>query len=272
MYSAIYGSTNSNVQPPKHLCPTNNCTWDRFATLAYCPRCVDVSEHLTRTCKAYLTKPELRQWCNVSFPGGSPWLAYTAAPAPYYMDDTYFKVEHDLSTITFNTTGTEGYSVSVFAPIWRSLRVDVDSTILENLDSIKKVRNDTKVIGTECAMLRCVHSIDAAVHNGIYHEEIVDTYYFKDKPYDNVMATPPWGEEKGVRLNDTFGMTDESYRSARASWIDLTGSVEEVDAGGGIAFDSDELQAIFSATFTNETCETPYDNFACVFNAIGSAM
>lgn len=188
------------------------------------------------------------------------------------MDDTYFKVEHDLSTITFNTTGTEGYSVSVFAPIWRSLRVDVDSTILENLDSIKKVRNDTKVIGTECAMLRCVHSIDAAVHNGIYHEEIVDTYYFKDKPYDNVMATPPWGEEKGVRLNDTFGMTDESYRSARASWIDLTGSVEEVDAGGGIAFDSDELQAIFSATFTNETCETPYDNFACVFNAIGSAM
>ena len=188
------------------------------------------------------------------------------------MVDTYFNVEQGLSTIALNTNGTKGYPANAFSPIWRSLRVDVNSTILENLDMKKKVRNDTRVIGTECTMLRCIHSIDAAVNDGLYREEIVDTYYFEDKSDNDVMVTPPWGEEKGVRFNETFGMTPEAYRSARVSWVDLTGSVREADAGTGIAFNSDEIQAIFSATFTRETCETPHDNFACIFNAIGSAM
>ena len=272
MYSAIYGSANSNAQHPQHLCPTNNCTWDRFATLAYCPKCIDVSEHLDRTCTAYSTTPDLRQYCNVSFPGGSPWLAYTAAPAPYYMVDTYFNVEKERSAIALNTTGTEGYYANPFSPIWRSLRVDVSNTILETLDMKKNIYNDTRVIGTECAMLRCIHSIDAAVKDGIYQEEIVDTYYFEEEPYHGVMVTPPWGEEKGVRYNETFGMTPEAYDSAKASWVGLAGSAREADSGTGIGFDTDEIQAIFSANFTSETCDTPHDNFACVFKAIGSAM
>ena len=136
----------------------------------------------------------------------------------------------------------------------------------------KKIYNDTRVIGTECAMLRCIHSIDAAVKDGIYQEEIVDTYYFEEEPYRGVMVTPPWGEEKGVRYNETFGMTPEAYESAKASWVGLAGSAREADSGTGIGFDTDEIQAIFSANFTSETCDTPHDNFACVFKAIGSAM
>jgi len=136
----------------------------------------------------------------------------------------------------------------------------------------KKVRNDTTMIGTECAMLRCIHSVDAAVIDGSYQEQIVDTYYFEERHDSTGMASPPWGEEKGVRFNETFGMTLEAYRSAGASFVDLTGEVAEADGGTGIFFESDELQAIFSATFTRETCETPHDNFACVFNAIGNAM
>jgi hypothetical protein len=89
----------------------------------------------------------------------------------------------------------------------------------------KKIRNDTNVFDTECAMLRCIHSIEAAVNDGIYQEQIVDPYYFEDKPYDNEIVTPPWGEEKGVRFNETFGITLEAYRSAHASSIDLGGSV-----------------------------------------------
>lgn len=62
---------------------------------------------------------------------------------------------------------------------------------------------------------------------------------------------------KGVRFNETFGMTQKAYRSAKVSWVDITGSAREAGTGIGIAFDSDEIQAIFSATLTHETCETP---------------
>jgi hypothetical protein len=212
------------------------------------------------------------QYCNVSFPGGSPYLAYTAAPASYGIDDTYFSIERPLLPTALNNSRTEDYPVNRYSEVWRSLRVNVSNTVLEDVNTNKKIRNDTNVFGTECAMLRCIHSIDAAVNDGIYQEQIIDTYYIEDKPYDNEIVTPPWGEEKGVRFNETFGMTLEAFRSARASFIDLGGSVQQADAGAGMAFDSDEIRAIFSATFTRETCETPHDNFACVFNAIGSAM
>jgi hypothetical protein len=40
----------------------------------------------------------------------------------------------------------------------------------------KKICNDTNVFGTECAMLRCIHSIEAEVDDGIYQEQIADLY------------------------------------------------------------------------------------------------
>jgi hypothetical protein len=186
--------------------------------------------------------------------------------------DTYFKVERSLSTTTLETNGSKGYSTGTIPLGWRSLRVNVSSTILEDLDMANNLRNDTKVIGTECAMLRCIQSIDAAVHDGLYQEQITDTFYFEDRSDGNKMATLPWGEEKGVRFDETFGMTPEAYESAEVSFVDFTGSGIAADGGRGIAFDSEELRAIFSATFTQETCATPQDNFACVFNAMGSAM
>ena len=55
----------------------------------------------------------------------------------------------------------------------------------------KKIYDNTNVIGTERAMLRCIHSIEAAVTDGVYQEQMVDPYYFENKSYDNEMVTPP---------------------------------------------------------------------------------
>ncbi|CAN9202999.1 unnamed protein product [Alternaria alternata] len=176
--------------------------------------------------------------------------------------------------------------------VWHSIRADVDFEVLSELDGMRKVGNDTAMIGTECAMYPCILSVDAEVKNGQYQEDVVDTYYFpkeyfnrtaRPKPdgtevfqlYETVkmIGRPPWGEEKGVKFGETFGMTTEAYKSAAVTIGGfLLGHVEETDAGSGMAFTSDELQAVFSAKYTNETCDTPRDNFACAFKAIGHEL
>jgi hypothetical protein len=68
------------------------------------------------------------------------------------------------------------YPVNKYSSIWRSLWVNVSNTILGDVDMNKKTCNDTNVFGTECAMLRCIHSIEAAVNDGIHQGQIVDLY------------------------------------------------------------------------------------------------
>jgi hypothetical protein len=216
--------------------------------------------------------PGSTQTCDVSFPSGSLHLRYTAAPAYFGEVDTYLTVKSAETNATGRYHWFGRYHVLERPTIWRSIRAGISSTTVENLDMSKKVRNDTKMIGTECTMLHCILSIDATVNDGLYQERIVDTYYIHNMSDNDGIVMPPWGEDKGARLGETFGMTPEAYASADASFIDLTGTVQEADGGLGISFDSDAIQAIFSAEYTHNTCETPDDNFACVFNAIGSAM
>jgi hypothetical protein len=231
----------------------------------------------------------------VSFPGGSPSLGFDATLGYYFsgMVDSYFSVKLASSSIVLDTTGCLQSAYETGRPfVWHSIRADVDFEVLSKLDGKRKIGNDTAMIGTECAMYPCVLSIDAEVKNGQYQEDVVDEYYFpkeyfnrtaKPKPdgtevfqsYETVkmIGRPPWGEEKGVKFGETFGMTTEAYKSASVTIGGfLLGHVEETDAGSGMAFTSDELQAVFSAKYTNETCDTPRDNFACAFKAIGHEL
>lgn len=209
------------------------------------------------------------------------------------MVDSYFQVKLTSSSIVLDTTGCLQAPYGMDRPlVWHSVRADVDFDVLSKLDGTRKVGNDTAMIGTECAMYPCILSVDAAVKNGKYQEDIIDTYYFpkevfnrtaRPKPdgtevlelYETVkmIGRPPWGEEKGVKSGDTFGMTTEAYKSAAITIGSfLLGTVEEADAGAGMTFTTDELQAVFSAKHTNETCNTPRDNFACAFKAIGHEL
>ncbi|CAO2648858.1 Nn.00g098070.m01.CDS01 [Neocucurbitaria sp. VM-36] len=273
LYSAIYGNPRSNILQPQYLCPTGNCTWDSFASFAFCPKCIDVSEHLNRTCKNMADTPPIIQICNVTFPSGAPYLAYDASLdyLPAGMPDTYFITELARSSIVLNTTGSM-HEISFNPFIWHSIRADVSAAVVNDLNGLKKLRNDTGMIGTECAMFPCILSIDADVSDGIYQERILDTYYFPDDAINYTIATS-WGKENGVRSGDIFGMTFDAYQSAVVSLLPpLVGEVQEADAGMGVSFSSDEIQAIFSAEHTEKTCDTPHDNFACTFKAIGDAM
>ncbi|KAF2833162.1 hypothetical protein CC86DRAFT_399808 [Ophiobolus disseminans] len=270
LYNAIHSNKRKNKIQPQYLCPTGNCTWDRFATFAFCPRCVDVSKHLKYTCKDQIAG---RQYCNVSFPGGSPSIAFDAAKDSYFsgMVDSYFRVQKAESSVALNTTGCmRDLYLSPDSPqIWHTIRADIDLDVLGNLDGNRKMHNDTPIIGNECAMYPCVLSVDASVKTGEYQEDIIDTYYFPNEAGNRMfktVVTPPWGKEKGVKSGDTFGMTVEAYQSAAATLKDvLIGEAQEADAGSGMSFTDDEIQAVFSAKYTNKTCNTPRDNFACAF-------
>lgn len=66
------------------MCPTGNCTWNTFETLAVCSRCKDVSQSLRRTCHMKTTVPvcggsppdvhceyNTSQNCTYTFPNGA---------------------------------------------------------------------------------------------------------------------------------------------------------------------------------------------------------
>jgi hypothetical protein len=277
MYSAIYGSASNSAQNPKYLCPTGNCTWDRFATLAYCPKCIDVSDLLNRTCEDGSTERYSREFCNVTFPSGSPYMSFIASEIDLGgSPSTYFAVAGARSAIALDIAPNVDDSVRTLRtifPVWHSIRAAVDAATVFDIEKYHySIQNNTRIIGTECTMLPCILSIDAAVKDGSYQEQIVDTHYLSNITATDGIVAPPWGEEKGVKPGEGFGLTPEAYGSAVASFVSLDGTLENSDGGVAITFTSDEIQAIFSADYTKETCETPDDNFACVYKAIGSAM
>src|SRR2546423_6462138 len=48
IHAGILDSANVPILAPS--CTSGNCTWDRFATLAFCSRCADVTGDLTEYC------------------------------------------------------------------------------------------------------------------------------------------------------------------------------------------------------------------------------
>jgi hypothetical protein len=133
----------------------------------------------------------------------------------------------------------------------------------------------------ECAMMPCVMSLNATAVNGVYQEQVLDTFtdaeILGNYTEQSLLLRPPWGPEKGMEQGQTFGMATQTYMLLTESDIlfdtIFNGSVESSGENDGeaLAFTSDQIEAIFYAIFTPLSCDSQ-DKIVCSFQAFAKGI
>ncbi|KAH6649427.1 hypothetical protein F5144DRAFT_607599 [Chaetomium tenue] len=301
--TALFLPTQEVLTQPRFNCPTGNCTWAPFSTLGFCPTCVDVSSQLRQTCKTVFgyDNRTTAQTCTVAFPGNNEPVSLWYVADPDFDGASEYMVLN--STRSDNATALTNLS---WPPtIYQSIRaavptdelggtqnpyLEADGTLVNN--GIHILKNDTRFIGSECAILPCVRRIQASVTRGEYSETVLDTYSTLDEPYsypNPITLTPPWdNNQPGTNPPKTYTIHPEWLESllithpsplggqllGRVHTTDSNMAIRVVDLPppGGSSRENDALQAVFYANFTGTTCPTPDDNVACAFRALGAAL
>ena len=284
--TALFLPTQEVLSQPQFNCPTGNCTWAPFTTLGFRPTCADLSSQLNRTCKPVNNQTTV-QSCTVAFPGGDDALSLWYIADPDYPGSSTYMVVN--STDAMNATALT--NITWQTKIYQSIRAVVppfqlgggqDPNEFNNGNHL--LQNNTRFIGSECALSPCVLRLKASVSRGVYTEEILDTWTEFEYNYPGpIVLSPPWAEGKNFTLiaewlqaityspgPDLFGgqMMGSAFTYDSNQAIRIT----DIPSVGSSSRENDALQAVFYANFNGTTCPTPDDNFACAFRSLSAAM
>jgi hypothetical protein len=192
-------------------CPTSNCTWPSYETLAVCSSCVDVSKYLEFTC---LTAK--LDWVANSTGGATNWPNGTMCG--YFLNATSdnpvlmsgYQIDLEGSSegeillmralpLVVNPTKERLYGGSIH---FKELRNPIiDAIIVSAANGPSVYRNETPV-AHECVLSWCVQTIQSSYFWANYQEEVV-------KSFKNITAGPyPWDVH---RVEGPINGTDVHY-------------------------------------------------------------
>lgn len=129
-------------------CPTGNCTWTPYASLAVCSACNNVTDHLNRSENLFslpyvsLFNPSIPQ-----LPGSEEIFTYVAAAT----------VVNPGHTISFQDMDTLIAAVGIIKPG-------------ENFEGFNM--NDVSVLAAECSLYFCVNAYQSKVIGGVMKESV----------------------------------------------------------------------------------------------------
>lgn len=192
-------------------CPTSNCTWEPFETLAVCSRCTEMSSVLEWTCAttpADWLSDGLGQGpfpnvttCGYWFNQGNQSLLMSG----YVVNDEK-KRSQALAMRIFSLTDADPLSR---APILGgSLHFqDIRNPILDFLvsgtpDGTQGVYANKTPILHECSLHWCVNTIEAVVEWGIHSENVTNSVQLESSP------AWPW-----FTFNDTEGLSHNRFQT-----------------------------------------------------------
>lgn len=175
-------------QKTAYSCPSGNCTWDKYASLAVCNTCNDISSHID------ITKGRAPILTNLTT------MPYTSNTQVINPNDTFAYTRHEIkelnisisnfddlddkpmsrlekAVLTAKATSQPGQTVS-----FKDARTLISSFAM--LSASWDFRNsgagegwaETKVEGTECALHFCVNVYDSEVTRGALSERVVQSY------------------------------------------------------------------------------------------------
>ncbi|KAH6689082.1 hypothetical protein F5X68DRAFT_275074 [Plectosphaerella plurivora] len=164
--SALSDDSDEWVVPP-HNCPTGECDWEGYYTLAACTRCTDISDRLTRKCTPYKEAgidPENGEFpasggCEVSLPNG---LSTFNIDVPTY-DPAYNPGRNIMVMNTtlepFIYTDLKGHFVTVQIILGLDPNQPA-SSFANNTRQLSRYRitEDSPLIARECAIIPCVQN------------------------------------------------------------------------------------------------------------------
>lgn len=150
IYSGIFGSYDEQGNSPS--CPTGNCTWPTYTSLAVCNECANITSlvHVPNlSIESVFSLPN-----GLNFTEGYNVFQLTSAGRGFSNWSVEFPHTHNLSILD---------TISFFYPPTTSYTLDPPHTF-------------------ECMLYFCVNSYNASVSNGTFNEDIVESWPDPRKP------------------------------------------------------------------------------------------
>jgi hypothetical protein len=183
-------------------CPTSNCTWPLYETLAVCSSCVDVSERIDSSYACLNTTIEwsaawLGPLAKVPYPTGTVCGYFLNATSNNPMLLSGYVVPQNGSTAAGEALIVRAIPLSDFdtkMPFYADGSVGFKNVSLPILDVLIStvesgapgVYNKEVPVVRECMLTWCVHTMKSSYASGTYQEEIISTFI------EPALDTDPW--------------------------------------------------------------------------------
>lgn len=243
IYTGLFQSASPHSDAVTMSCPTGNCTFDPYQSLALCTRCANVTDQLSNSSQSFgtLTNYDYRLPNGLHF--------QTAMNMMYLMNGTV-----DLDLLRVDTGGVP--SILNFTAI-----------------SAAGYGVPPSVSATECALYFCVDTYATSVTQGAFNETRVSTRTSSNASTSAVMQdlflTPETCYKNGTRHKWT---DDCRYHVDRFSTLALSNSLRPLLRGNGSLFtsnrpswSSDTLKAVYGV-YGN------YTDISLTFRSLSSAL
>lgn len=195
MVAALEGIVDSanNSKSVPFDCPTGDCEFPPFSSLAYCSSCTDVTSHVqqhhgprsTDSDKFfawnYTVLPE--QDCLLSFKdtNGHPRYQQTGATGD---------IPDHLTFCPWRVNGHRETSFSILSMSWVNCSLGRDDGDPNEIgcggypEQLSSLANTSGLVAVNCSLGLCVRDYTSRVRNGVLHETVTNSLPFKYETYD----------------------------------------------------------------------------------------
>ena len=116
IYKGVFNVRDSAEQDLAHTCPTGNCTWPAFTSLAVCNRCLDITDRIEKECDGNGS-------CVVSLPGGPVLSGYGGQINSSVTNISLSSMEMQPSVLGFSSlrwkeVDEPGYATAMECALW----------------------------------------------------------------------------------------------------------------------------------------------------------
>lgn len=238
MTSAILsGLTQSNTSmQTKHNCPSGNCTWDPFQSLAVCSVCNDITDRLRTVHVSYDTGCSVQKRIVYRLPNGLR-LTNPLRKLPPQIWMTGFGTDNQSQSVSFGFTDTLIWSM----------------TLIRILDS-EALWSSSSVSATECGLWYCVRNYSSVVKDGnlIEHSSLVSSTKSRNSwqlTTDNDLTGYDLMDNDLIdKYHDTNGVTDTLSYGEKSAF-----RLTDLQLGNGFNVSQDAVYGInnfMNTTFT----------------------
>ena len=263
-------------------CPTSNCTWPVYDTLAVCSKCTEVSELLDVTFTCLETALD---W-STDFEGPLSDVPYSqkkmcghflnsTADHPILLSGYTVDTDRDnipdevllLRTVPLTAFLTKERLYGVGSVAYKNIRNPImDALIASASDGPESVYQNKTPTVHECVLSWCVQTIQSSYGLGGYNEHTISSYY------NTTVGPSPWisfdiPEEEGggiwiqYKENITIIPTNTSSQPARPTNLELGYGTSNVTVAGIMGIFDDFFPASYSVKNVSAIPRLRYKNF-----------
>ena len=260
IYTGIFESQSPNSNTVTMDCPTGNCTYATYQSVGFCSRCANITDFLD---------------LNVTsmYPGSSMSMSsMTSSEYEYKLPNGWNFTTSYSNKYMMNATSNRDL-VSLDPKGW---------PLVLNFTAITTdgISMPPDISATECALYFCVHTYNASVENGKFHEKLIATdatSNYDPSTTENTILTPETCYWNGTQYHAPYAgaSIEQEHCNYNVSWLSplaLSNSLSPLMKGSGSLFVSNRPD------WSSETARAIYGTYGNiteignVFHSLASAL